>query len=298
MFEMCVRLGMAVGLVSLVGCATSTEHDSESSALERACETREPSLAEVVALENLVGGGDTIDQVIAAEFTIKVAVHVITPTTEAGGVTDEMIAAQIDVLNEAFGGRTDGVDTRFTFDLISTERHANDAWYSVRHRSPEEREMKTALRVGGADTLNMYLANLGDGMLGWATFPSDFQEEPMMDGVVIRGSSLPGGSAAPYNLGDTATHEVGHWVGLWHTFQNGCMAPGDSVKDTPRVARPNFGAPARGSVDSCPSDPGQPAHADLVENFMDYTDDIVMDSFTLGQGARARRYHAMFRDGL
>jgi hypothetical protein len=300
MLGTCVRLSLALGAFGLIGCAIGAEDvDQPEAKRHRECETRTPTAAEAVALEAMVGDADTVDeQLIERSFTIPVAVHVITSNDGRGDVSDDMIAAQIDVMNEAFSGATGGVNTRFSFELASTDRTANSDWYHVAYGSQAEVDMKNMLRTGGADTLNMYFADLGDGLLGWATFPSDYQAEPKMDGVVILSSSLPGGNADPYNLGDTATHEVGHWVGLYHTFQNGCTAPGDLVKDTPRVANPNFGSPEPGSIDSCPSDPGQPARPDPTDNFMDYVDDIAMYAFTPKQGSRARTYHARFRDGL
>jgi hypothetical protein len=197
------------------------------------------------------------------------------------------------VLNESFAGATgdEAADTPFRFELLSVTRTVNESWFNAGLGSAAEREMKTALRVGGPDVLNFYITNAGGTFLGWATFPQWYEQDPLYDGVVVLHSSLPGGSLAPYNEGDTGTHEVGHWLGLYHTFQGGCAAVyNDLVSDTPAERSPAFGCPV--NRDTCPG-PG----ADPIENFMDYSDDFCMYRFTPQQSSRMEALSARYRGG-
>ncbi|MFM7067857.1 MAG: zinc metalloprotease, partial [Actinomycetes bacterium] len=125
-------------------------------------------------------------------ITIPTYVHVITSSTGAGNVSDTQIANQIAVLNAAFAGS--GVQ----FALAATDRTANDTWYTATNSGTAQTQMKTALRKGSADDLNLYTNNMGNGLLGWATFPSGYNSNPLNDGVVVLNASLPGGTAAPY----------------------------------------------------------------------------------------------------
>lgn len=217
---------------------------------------------------------------------IDVYWHVIRNGTSAsqGNIPDSQIANQISVLNAAYAS------TGWSFNLVSTDRTTNAAWYGMSPGSAAEAAAKNALRQGTADDLNIYSSNPGGGLLGWATFPQDYSKNPKMDGVVVLFSSLPGGSATPYNLGDTGTHEVGHWMGLYHTFQGGCSRTGDRVSDTPAEKTAAFGCPI--SRDTCTA-PG----LDPITNFMDYTDDACMNSFSAGQDTRMDSMFTTYREG-
>ena len=222
----------------------------------------------------------------ATGVVINTYVHVIRSSSGAGAPTTTQLNAQINVLNAAFGSYG------YQFNVVSTDFSNNDSWYTCSGGACET-EMKNALRQGSADDLNIYYNNMGDNLLGWATFPSSYQSNPKNDGVVILSASLPGGSAAPYNEGDTGTHEVGHWMGLFHTFQGGCTQSNDGVSDTPAERSPAYGCPVGRNSCSGKRYPGN----DPIENFMDYTDDNCMFQFTTGQGARMDSMWITYRAG-
>ncbi len=219
----------------------------------------------------------------ASGGVINVYFHVVY-SGNTGNISDQMISDQINVLNAAYAG------WGYTFNLISTNRTNNTTWYNGCYGSAE-RKMKNALHQGTANDLNVYTCNPSNGILGYATFPSSYSRSPNLDGVVLLDQSLPGGTASPYNLGDTATHEVGHWMGLYHTFQGGCTGSGDYVGDTSAEGSAAYNCPQ--GRDSCPTIAG----LDPITNFMDYTDDSCMFEFTGGQGSRMDSQFATYRAG-
>lgn len=147
--------------------------------------------------------------------------------------------------------------------------------------------MKTALRQGTMADLNIYTANLGGGLLGWATFPKSSYDA--MDGVVLLDQSLPGGTAAPYNLGDTATHEAVTGSGCTTPSRAAVTATVTTSPTLRRSGRRAYGCPT--GRDSCRSKAGN----DPITNFMDYTDDACMDRFSAGQTSRMQTQWAAYR---
>ena len=241
--------------------------------------------AEVARFLKTREGRSAMMETAVAGATINVYWHSITSATGQGAPSSQQITNQMNVLNAAYAG------TGYSFNLVSVDTTANGTWYTMGHGSTAEAQAKNALRQGTADDLNIYSANIGGGLLGWATFPSDYSRNPKNDGVVLLTASLPGGSAAPYNLGDTATHEVGHWMGLYHTFQGGCTTSNDLVSDTPAERSPAYGCPTGRNSCSGKKFPGN----DPITNFMDYTDDSCMFQFTSGQDARMDSMYTTYR---
>ena len=258
------------------------------------CGTRDPDDNERGNVDAVVKGNLDMRRALGLAFSnvaVPVWVHVINNGSglQNGDVPNSQIQAQIQVLNDGYAV----VNSGFSFVLAGVDRTTNAAWYTMMPGSPAERQAKAALRQGSATTLNLYTANIGDNLLGWSTFPSDYRRNPKDDGVVILFSSLPGGSAVPYDEGKTATHEVGHWLGLYHTFQGGCTKRGDFVNDTPAEQSPAFGCPDVRDTCTGRNYPG----FDPVHNFMDYTDDVCMFEFTLGQADRAQGAWSAYRMG-
>ena len=226
---------------------------------------------------------------LAQAATIPVVFHVISAdgTPGQGNAPDSQLQAQVRVLNASFAGSTGGAPTGFTFSLQAINRVTNPAWWGLRQGMPPEAEMKAALRRGGMETLNIYtVITNGQGNYGWGTFPQATLSTN--DGVVMRFDTLPGGTNTLYNEGDIAVHEVGHWLNLYHTFQNGCANGGDQVADTPDEATGAVDCPV--GRDTCTT-PG----LDPITNFMDYTDDPCIFEFTAGQASRMSSAWSVYR---
>lgn len=278
----------------------------------RRCSTRHVDDLEMEEIDNAVrnnrggkaggGGSDPGENARIypnGSITIPVYFHVVFRSDGVGNISETWLDNQIAAMNEHYAGgdtpayRGAAANMSFRFVKAGVTRTQNDAWYAAGPGSAAQTAMKNALHTGTADDLNFY-TNSGGGYLGWATFPNEFTGEPLQDGVVCYWASLPGSSYVPYNEGDTGTHEVGHWLGLYHTFQGGCSATNDGVADTPAERGPTYGCPSR-NLDTCKgkNSPG----IDPYENFMDYTDDPCMYKFSLGQADRSDTMWSTYRAG-
>jgi hypothetical protein len=261
-------LALVVGSMLAWGCGGALEPTVEggTDVAEARCGTERPTEAELPTVH-----ASALRPV--GSVRVPTYVHVIRGGTGIanGDVPDSMVLAQLNVLNTAFRA------TPFYFELVGTTRTTNSTWYTMTPGTTAERNAKNTLRRGGKESLNLYTAKPGSGLLGWATFPTSYAANPKNDGVVMLYTTLPGGTAAPYNEGDSTVHEVGHWLGLNHT-STGC-ASDDGVSDTPLA---NASYVCTDGLDTCPASPG----LDPIHNYMGATDDACIYEFTPGQVAR------------
>ncbi|KAI9448328.1 Metalloprotease [Lactarius indigo] len=276
-----VFLGATVALASVAKVA------ERSNPSVNRCSTTITKERIAAAEEHLKANYVPRTQAERATAEIEVYFHVISEdgTPEGGDLSVDSILDQMNVLNENFAG------TGLAFELVSIDRTVNADWFhNATPDSPQQDQMKGELYKGGPADLNIYSVGFtSTDHLGYATFPFDYTTKPQDDGIVILYSSVPGGQTAPFNEGKTATHEVGHWVGLFHTFEGGCKGDGDFVSDTPAEAIPASGCPT--GRDTCASERG----LDPIHNYMDYSDDSCLTQFTRGQVQRFRRLLATYR---
>ena len=225
--------------------------------------------------------------------TIPIVFHVIY-NDATQNIPDARLLEQLQILNDDFrrqnadadGTWAQAADTEVEFCLATTDPQGNPTDGIVRVSTTvgsfgSNDAMKFTAQGGSdawpaSDYLNFWVCNLGGGLLGYAQFPGG---PASTDGVVCGHYyvGLSGASNAPFNLGRTGTHEVGHWLNLYHIWGDGGCNIDDDVADTPASDGPNFDCQA--SHESCGT-------TDMVQNYMDYSDDLCMNLFTQGQADR------------
>jgi hypothetical protein len=313
---------VALGLAGLA--LTSSPALAQNQPLRRSCGSMDvlaqqmaadPGLAQRLAsidnqaLQYATQKAGTAQRTSAVSVTIPVVVHVLYNTT-AQNISDAQIQSQIDVLNadyqklnadvanvpSAFASLAANVNIGF---VLAKRDPSGNATTGIERKQVTQTSWGTDDKMkktttGGLNAwpsgsyLNLWVCNLSGGILGYAQFPGG---AAATDGVVILTSAFgKGGSAqSPFNLGRTATHEVGHWLNLYHIWgDDGTACTGsDQVSDTPNQADENYGAPTYPNP-SCSNT------SDMFMNYMDYVDDRAMFMFSTGQSSRM---NALFATG-
>jgi hypothetical protein len=251
--------------------------------------------------------------------TINVAIHIVTTKAKENTIAKDVPEKQVAALNQAYK------DTGFAFNLLDTTWTADDLW-AVGATDDDTLAMKTALRKGTYQTLNLYFqTDLAGSILGVCSMPSDISDpskpatlnvDPTTyvdDGCSVNAGTMPGGSIYGYSQGMTAAHETGHWLGLFHVFEGySCDGDGDLIADTAPQSQSTDGCPVAPNVqDSCLGDVWSTAVGDVlppgvsegevktdnVHNVMDYSTDACYTGFTPLQVQRMRDLWGLYRKG-
>lgn len=306
-------------LIMLASATIAASAAEVTRSVGRQCATPEPAAPEITRASEAArpfAAQSSFFRVERVKFQIPVAFHVIHSNGQ-GNVTVQQLDSQIRVLNQKLG------PFGYQFVRRSISRTDNPVWQNMIVEEQSELDAKHDLYVDHTAVLNLYVAkprywthdDSGNPVLanalGIATFPwwlGDGDYDPKLDGVIIDYRTLPGVESWEFDLGYTAVHEVGHWIGLLHTFhgggalshsaQSGCEVPGDEVADTPYEHAPYLG-PGKGQqcveamLSSCPTGGLNP-----IRNYMDYADDLCMSELTVGQDLRARSLMQSFRSSF
>lgn len=282
---------IVITLLTIAGCLNSTNRDvngPEQGGRElwkasnfdtggrEKCRTKEPTPEQITRLRKITrkwqAGSPGGISARAGKISISVYFHIIEDDDGTGGVTHSNIKEQVNIMNKEM--------KHFDFTVMNVTRTQNSALY-INENDDDAAKMVKSLRKGGFDTLNIFVA-APPSYWGWALTPPswDVRDDPSalsQDYVLLHKESFPRDSYYDWVKGYTALHEIGHWLGLYHTFQNGCGSVGDGMDDTAAERVQAVGCPK--GRDTCPNDPGD----DPIDNFMDYSSDDCQKKFSNDQ---------------
>ncbi|MCJ1439112.1 hypothetical protein MMC27_008503 [Xylographa pallens] len=301
------HLPHASGVLSAVEHFHPLGQRSNAQVPSRACGTGPPGPHLIAAHRNLsnpITASRLRTRRTVPKYTVNTYFHIVSTTDSQHLVTPAMVASQFNALEAAYAS------SALSFALRNITYSVNNAWAT----DTADAAMKTALRQGNYSALNIYFqtnlssvaASADSQLLGYCTLPTNVTYQPCSackmaefpaadyssDGCNVLAGSMPNGTVYGYSQGKTAVHEVGHWFGLLHTFQDGSCAAtdaGDYIADTPQQSTATSGCPS--GKDSCPGDPGM----DAVSNYMDYSDDACYTGFSADQVERMQNMYQTLR---
>jgi len=303
-----IIIGLTVVIAALFfGCNKSdiTANNSiDDSQMLRACATMDVLNAQIEADPGLADRMLAIDKfteeairsgqafrLVNGVIEIPVVVNVLYKTTSEN-ISQAQIQSQIDVLNEdfnatnadttlipsAFAGVKAKYGIRFVLDLVVRKATNKKSWGT--NDAMKKSSLGGISPTSPTTKLNIWVCTLGQNLLGYAQFPGG---NSATDGVVCLNTAFgrTGTARAPYGLGRTTTHEVGHWMNLRHIWGDAACG-NDQVNDTPVAHGANYGCPSYPFYGSCST-----TLPEMTMNYMDYTYDACMYMFTNGQKAKS-----------